>query len=256
MSEAKHTSKSSTPKSGDLVSTVTTTVMTALFASVAAGCFMSVIFGIRSIHQHGVDAPLRQIDTLLGAHPTGLAPPGWVYSVQSFYHHWQDKAIHHSDPCFSDFNSLSNRLPYFPYFPYFQEASASDLSDSNPLAREFLQTCSALKTQILPLLTGIVAVVVNRLWIFITALPLLALSLGLGLIEGLVQRDIRKFQGARETTLLFHRIKRCGTALFFIPFFLYLAWLSPLSPQWFFIPMAVGLGLWLALTMRFFKKSV
>ena len=248
MSEAKPVTKSSTKKSGSFVSTMTTTVITTLFASIAAGCFIGVIFGVRSIHQHGVDAQLRQIDTLLVTHSAWLSSPTWVNRVEDIYHHWRDIAVQPSATCFNSLGSLSSSLPHF------QGASAS--ADHNPLAREFSHTCSALKTQILPLLTGIVAVVVKRLWIFITALPLLALSMGVGLIDGLVQRDIRKFQGARETTLLFHRIKKCGTALFFVPFFLYMAWLSPVSPLWFFLPMAAGLGLWLTLTMRFFKKSV
>ena len=65
-------------------------------------------------------------------------------------------------------------------------------------------------------------------------IPLFSLSLSIGLVDGLVQRDIRKFQGARESTLLFHRIKRCGAAIFFLPLFAYLAWLSPVSPLIFF----------------------
>lgn len=248
MSEAKVIGNSPTRKSGGWLGVVTTTLMTMLLASIAAGCSMGVIFGVRSIHQHGVGAQLRQIDALLAAHSAWLSPPVWVNDVQEIYHHWLAIAAQHSDGCFSGLDSFSDSLPRF------QGVSAS--ADHNPMARDFAQTCSAMKTQVIPLLTGIMAVIVKRLWIFITALPLLMISLGLGLVDGLVQRDIRKFQGARETTLLFHRIKRCGATLFFVPFFLYMAWLSPVSPLWFFLPMAAGLGLWLALTMRFFKKSV
>lgn len=248
MSEAKATVKPPVRSPSGWLGVIMATVMTMFFASIAAGCFMGVIFGVRSIHQHSVDAQLRQIDMLLAAHSAWLPPPAWVNDIQDIYHHWRDSAAQHSGTCFNGLSAISSS------FPHFQGASTS--IDHNPLARDFSQTCFAMNTQILPLLTGIVAVMVSRLWLFTIALPLLILSLGLGLIDGLVQRDIRKFQGARETTLLFHRIKRCGTAIFFIPFFLYMAWLSPVSPLWFFLPMATGLGLWLALTVRFFKKSV
>jgi integrating conjugative element membrane protein (TIGR03747 family) len=248
MSEAKLATPSSTQKSVSFVSAMTATVTTLLLASIAAGCFIGVILGIRSLHPQRVETQLRQIDALLAAHPAWISSPAWVNRIQHVYHHWRNQAAQPSDICFSSFSTFSSSLPHF------QGTSAS--ADHNPIAREFSQICSALKTRILPLLTGVVAVVIYRLWVFITALPLLALSLGLGLIDGLVQRDIRKFQGAGETALLFHRLKRGGAALFFVPFFLYMAWLSPVSPLRFFLPMAAGLGLWLALTMRFFKKSV
>ena len=138
--------------------------------------------------------------------------------------------------------------------PQFEGLSTS--AEHNPLTRQFNQTCSVVKNQILPLLTGLTAVMVHRCWMVINALPLLCLSLSLGLIEGLVQRDIRKFQSARESAWLFHGIKQCGTAVFFVPFFLFMVWLTPVSPFWFFLPMALGLGVWLALSLRFFKKSV
>ena len=59
-----------------------------------------------------------------------------------------------------------------------------------------------------------------RFFIFLLALPLFILFVCLGCVDGLVQRDIRKFQAARESTYFFHRIKRTWTFCFFVPLFL------------------------------------
>ena len=109
--------------------------------------------------------------------------------------------------CLNDLSAISQG--------FFQFHGDSSSPEHNPFAKKFTQTCSVMKGQILPLLSGTLAVVVKRFWVFIMALPLFLLSLILGLVDGLVQRDIRKFKGARESTLLFHKIKRSGAALFF-----------------------------------------
>ena len=248
MSETKNTAKSPSKKPSGVFGLVTTTMMTTLFGTLFAACVMGAILGIRSFQQHSVDQSLQQIDRLLANDHLWLPSPVWVNHVQDTYHHWRTIAAQHSSVCFGDLNALSQNLPHF------QGTSTS--AEHNPFTRKFNQTCSVTKNQILPLLTGLTAVMVHRCWIFLNALPLLCLSLGLGLIDGLVQRDIRKFQSARESAWLFHGIKRCGAAVFFVPFFLFMVWLTPVSPLWFFLPMTLGLGIWLALSLRFFKKSV
>ncbi len=248
MSDTQKTTKSSTKKSSGIVGIVTTTLMTTVFSTLFAATVMGVILGVRSIQQHSVDHPLQQIDRLLAHDHPWLPWPAWVNHVQAVYTHWHAIADQHSSVCWGDLGGLSRSLPQF------QGPSTS--AEHNPLTRQFNQTCSAIKNQILPLLTGLAAVIAHRCWMAINALPLLCLSLSLGLIEGLVQRDIRKFQSARESAWLFHGIKQCGGAVFFVPFFLFMVWLTPVSPLWFFLPMALGLGVWLALSLRFFKKSV
>jgi integrating conjugative element membrane protein (TIGR03747 family) len=248
MGETSTTAKPSAKKSGGAFRFMTTTVTTTVLGALFAATVMGTIFGVRSIQQHSVDYSLQQIDRLLVNDHPWLPWPAWVNHIQAVYKHWRGIAAHHSSICFGDLGDLSHSLPEF------QGASAS--AEHNPFARQFNQSCSAVKNQILPLLTGVAAVMAHRCWMAINALPLLCLSLGLGLIDGLVQRDIRKFQNARESSWLFHGIKRCGTALFFVPFFLFMVWLTPVSPLWFFLPMTLGLGVWVAFCLRFFKKSV
>lgn len=248
MSETKTAGKPPI-KSLGLLGAGIASLITTFFVAVAAWCFLSAFLGFRSLHQHGVVVALHQIDSLLRVQ-TWISPPGWIHQINDFYAHWRTVALQPLGDCsFSPLSSLSQALLHF------QEASSTSAAN-NPIAKEFSQTCSVIKTQILPLLSGAVAVVVTRLWILITAFPLFLLSLSVGLIDGLVQRDIRKFQGKRESALLFHRIKRGGAAIFFLPLLAYLAWLSPVSSLWFLAPMAISIGLWLALSLRFFKKYV
>lgn len=224
-----------------------TGLSTFFFMMLAAGCFLGVVDGVRSLHQRSVSNTLTQIDAMLKI-PTWINPSAWVNTVTTFYSHWRTLSEQSSPTCFSELpSSLSTDLPHF---------QPSHSTAANPFSQEFTQTCSVAKYQILPLLSGIAAVMVMRLWVFITALPLFLLTLSIGLVDGLAQRDIRKFQGARESTLLFHRIKRSGAVIFFLPLLAYFAWLSPISPLWFLMPMAVALGGWLALSLRFFKKYV
>lgn len=227
---------------------VMTTLSTLFFTLVAAGCFLCVANGIRAIQQRSVSAVLSQIDAMLKIQ-TWIAPPAWVNAVITFYHQQHVLTAQVSNACLGRLvSSVSSDLPDFKYATHSQE--------TNPFTQGFSQTCSVVKYQLLPLLSGCSAVIAMRLWVLMTALPLFLLSLSMGLVDGLVQRDIRKFQGARESTLLFHRIKRCGAVIFFLPLLAYFAWLSPVSPLWFLMPMAIALGCWLALGLRLFKKYV
>jgi integrating conjugative element membrane protein (TIGR03747 family) len=110
--------------------------------------------------------------------------------------------------------------------------------------------------EILPLFWGITGIVLTRLGILLLTLPLFLLCLGLGLVDGLVQRDIRKFQGARESTLLFHEFKRGSGFWFFVPLLIYFLWPWPLEAQWVLLPLAIAMGLLMQLGAKSFKKYV
>lgn len=247
MSEAKTTTSKSPLKPSGLWGSITTSLTTIFFILVAAWCFLSTIEGWRSLHQHRVEASLHRIDALLTVH-SWVSPPTWIHQIQAYYAHWRTSALQNETACLNDLSAISQG-----FFQFHGDASSPE---HNPFAQKFTQTCSVVKNQILPLLSGTLAVIVKRFWVFIMALPLFLLSLILGFVDGLVQRDIRKFKGARESTLLFHKIKRSGAGLFFLPLLAYFVWLSPVSPAWFFVPMAIGLGLWFTFSVRFFKKYV
>jgi integrating conjugative element membrane protein (TIGR03747 family) len=127
---------------------------------------------------------------------------------------------------------------------------------SPPLNRVTTQTGEHVFYPLCQVFMEVGIVTSMRLFIFILALPLFLLCVGLGCIDGLVQRDIRKFQGARESTYLFHRIKMTWKSLFFVPIFLYFVCPLVIHPLWFFLPLAVTLGLMMQIGLRSFKKYV
>jgi integrating conjugative element membrane protein (TIGR03747 family) len=112
---------------------------------------------------------------------------------------------------------------------------------------------------IYPLLTlflGAAAIVGMRVFIFLLSLPLFLLCVCLGCVDGLVQRDIRKFQAARESTYFFHRIKKMWKTCFFAPLLLYLVWPYAIHFIWCIAPMAVFLATTMQVSLRSFKKYV
>lgn len=120
----------------------------------------------------------------------------------------------------------------------------------NALAKKFQAGFKIIQQ----ILTGTTLIILQRTLIFLLAIPLFLLCFGLGIIDGLVQRDIRKFQGARESTLLFHEIKRSLGWVFFIPLLVYFSLPWPVSPVWFLVPIAITVGVLTELSVRSFKK--
>ncbi len=106
------------------------------------------------------------------------------------------------------------------------------------------------------LLITVTEIILSRLLIFLSALPLFALIILVFAADGLVKRDIRKFQGARETTFIFHRTKYLWGFCFFIPLFIYLSLPLPLMPVLFLWVQAILLGMVAMLSATYFKKYV
>lgn len=89
---------------------------------------------------------------------------------------------------------------------------------------------------------------------FLKSLVLVILIMVVFLVDGLVQRDIRKFQFARESTYLFHRSKLTLSFCFYVPMFVYFASPHLINTQIFFCVMAVVLGIIIHFSVKHFKK--
>ncbi len=113
-----------------------------------------------------------------------------------------------------------------------------------------------IKQEVLPLIAGVTTIVITRILALCLSIPLFFLCVALGFVDGLAQRDIRRFQVARESALLFHELKRSSAFWFYLPLFFYLLLPYPLSPQWFLVPMAITLGVLVQLSTKSFKKYV
>lgn len=127
------------------------------------------------------------------------------------------------------------------------ERAISILDTSSLLQIAFIQTT-------LHLLLAVSAINFLRFSLFLTALPLFILVLWICITDGLVKRDIRKFQGARESTLTFHRAKHWFSFCFFVHIFIYLALPLAITPILFFVIQAILLGMTARLSMTYFKK--
>ncbi len=81
-----------------------------------------------------------------------------------------------------------------------------------------------------------------RLAVVLLALPAYALIGVMGAVDGLVQRDLRRFGGGAESGFMYHHLKTAVRPLFSVPVFLYL--ISPWSvhPTLVFVPFALGFG--------------
>nr|BFD40889.1 TIGR03747 family integrating conjugative element membrane protein [Pseudomonas sp. FFPRI_1] len=100
----------------------------------------------------------------------------------------------------------------------------------------------------------ITLVVMVRVLILVLAAPLFLLSAFVGLVDGLVRRDIRRFGAGRESGFVYHRAKASVLPLAVLPWVVYLA--SPISvnPLLILLPGAIMLGLAVNIMAGSFKK--
>ncbi len=107
---------------------------------------------------------------------------------------------------------------------------------------------------IINIFLNVIEIIFTRICIFVEWIPLMMLMLFVLAIDGLVLRDKRKFQGARESTFVFHRLKPIAKLFFFTLFLIYMASPFSISPLLFLFPMTFVSSLFVSLTIKNFKK--
>ncbi|WP_437884520.1 TIGR03747 family integrating conjugative element membrane protein [Pseudomonas sp. LRF_L74] len=95
-----------------------------------------------------------------------------------------------------------------------------------------------------------------RIWILLLTTPMTMLAVITGAMDGLVRRDLRKFGAGRESSFVYHRVKRMILPCVFLPWMIYLSLPFSLNPVWVLIPSTVLLGLLVAITTSTFKKYI
>ncbi|MCG3548920.1 TIGR03747 family integrating conjugative element membrane protein [Salmonella enterica subsp. diarizonae] len=95
-----------------------------------------------------------------------------------------------------------------------------------------------------------------RLVILFQALPLFALTIVIGLIDGLVRRDLRRFGADHESGFVYHHARRMIASSLVATGLVWLAVPIFLVPEYVFIPAAAGIGLAVSMTGGSFKKYV
>lgn len=121
-------------------------------------------------------------------------------------------------------------------------------------------TVAGLRRLYPPLADGIAAagqvvqLFMVRLAILILATPVFALFGVVGLVDGLVQRDLRRWGGGRESSYLYHYAKRSVGGFLIAAWVIYLALPMSVNPALVVIPFALLLAGSIRVTASQFKK--
>ena len=95
---------------------------------------------------------------------------------------------------------------------------------------------------------------IERLQFFVAGFGVIVVFVLLGFVDGLVKRDIRKFNNDRESTLFFHRSKTLLTTIFFTEYFLFIVTPINIDLSFCLILIAIGTGCLVQVSTRQFKK--
>ncbi len=93
-----------------------------------------------------------------------------------------------------------------------------------------------------------------RLAMLALAMPIFLLLALVALVDGLVQRDLRRWGGGRESAFVYHHAKPAVGPLLVLPWILYLGLPFSLHPNFLILPFAALFGLGIAVTTGTFKK--
>ncbi|HAT1762268.1 TPA: DUF4400 domain-containing protein [Legionella pneumophila] len=93
-----------------------------------------------------------------------------------------------------------------------------------------------------------------KLMILLAAMPLFALAMVAGLVDGLNQRAIRTACLGRESSYVFHRLNYYFKRGLMVLLMVWLAMPISLTPAYVFIPVSLLLALMVAMTASRFKK--
>lgn len=93
-----------------------------------------------------------------------------------------------------------------------------------------------------------------RMVILTLTIPLFVLAAFTGLVDGLVQRDLRKFGSGRESSYLYHKARGTIIPLVIVPWTVYLATPFSISPLLILLPSAIFLCTSVYITTSSFKK--
>ncbi len=93
-----------------------------------------------------------------------------------------------------------------------------------------------------------------RLAILTLAMPIFVLFSLVALVDGLVQRDLRRWGGGRESSFIYHYAKKAALPLVVLAWVIYLALPFSLHPTFVVLPFATLFALTVAVTASTFKK--
>ncbi|MBI4356578.1 MAG: TIGR03747 family integrating conjugative element membrane protein [Gammaproteobacteria bacterium] len=95
-----------------------------------------------------------------------------------------------------------------------------------------------------------------RLAVLVMAMPLFAIFFVVGLTEGLVRRDLRRWRGGRESSLVYAYAKRGVWPTFIATWWVYLSLPVSCHPNFVILPFGILFGVLLCIMAASFKKYV
>ncbi|MBZ1846985.1 TIGR03747 family integrating conjugative element membrane protein [Klebsiella pneumoniae] len=95
-----------------------------------------------------------------------------------------------------------------------------------------------------------------RLAILLQALPLFALAIIIGLIDGLVRRDLRRFGAGHESGFVYHHARRMIESSLAATGLVWLVLPFVLVPEYILVPGVIIIGLVISTTIGTFKKHL
>lgn len=137
------------------------------------------------------------------------------------------------------------------------EASAQASAPSRGEARDFRYYISQVYVWTESYLIAAaftVLVFLVRLLVLVLTLPLFLMAAFVGLVDGLVRRDVRRFGAGRESGFVYHRAKASLMPLAVAPWVIYLALPVSVSPLLILLPSAILLGIAVDIAAGSFKK--
>lgn len=93
-----------------------------------------------------------------------------------------------------------------------------------------------------------------RVTILVLSVPLFVLVALVGIVDGMVRRDLRRYGAGYESSFLYHHAKRFVKPALFIPCIVYLSVPFSVYPNVLLLPAALLMGLAISVTMGSFKK--
>lgn len=95
---------------------------------------------------------------------------------------------------------------------------------------------------------------VLRVFILLLTAPLFVLTALVGIIDGLVRRDIRRYGCGYESGFIYHHAKRTVLPIFFLTWIIYLSLPFSMNPSLILLPAASIFGCVITLSVGTFKK--
>ncbi|MDI1352447.1 MAG: TIGR03747 family integrating conjugative element membrane protein [bacterium] len=140
-------------------------------------------------------------------------------------------------------NTIKNEL---------HEVLPEDNFEFNGVAQDLFQ----ISKQVWLLFSLITHVLCIKLMVLLASIPLFALAMTAGLIDGLNQRSIRTASLGRESSYVFHQLNRYFNRGLLVLLALWLATPISITPEFMFIPISILMSVMVSITASRFKKYV